>query len=159
MDFEIIEGRMFEKDDECIIMRNSKWTEASLQLYGYDDDSWNSLEIGDKIIFDKKEDGIYKKFTVVGILKENIKNDKNSNTRMIHTTLESAEYFDVLNVERINMNYIFSEYPQKHFPMGYEAVVYLIYDSYDKFYRYVRDVSDDTQSIEPIDPVTLEPLY
>jgi len=159
LDFEISEGRMFEKDDECIIMRNSKWAEASMELLGYDDDSWNSLGIGDKIIFENNEYDIYKKFTVVGILKENINNDKNSNTRIIHTTLKSAEYFDILNQERENLTYIFHENQKKQFPMGYEAVVYLTTDSYDKFYRYVRDISDDVHSIEPIDSVSLEPLY
>ena len=158
MEFEITEGRMFEKNDECIIMRNSKMTEDALQS-GEDDDPWNSLEVGDRIVFDNEENDIFKVFTVVGILKENINNDRNSNTRMIHTTLESAEYFDVLNQERSNITHIFSEYPEKDFLMGYEAVVYLTYNSYDKFSRYVDSLSDGTQGIEPIDPVSLKPIY
>jgi hypothetical protein len=117
------------------------------------------LEVGDKIVFENNENEIYKVFTVVGILQENINIDKNSNTRIIHTTLESAEYFDVLNQERTNMTYRFREYPEKDFLMGYEAVVQLVYNSYDSFYRYVCEISDDVHSIEPLDPVSFEPLY
>ena len=158
MDFEIVEGRMFERDDECVIMHNSKRTEVLLQD-GEDDEPFNLLEVGDKIIFENDDYDIYKVFTIVGILQENPNLDKNSNTRMIYTTFESAEYFDVLNKERTNLIARFSEYSEKDFLMGYTAVTYLTYDSYDKFYRYISNASEDAHGIEPIDPISLKPIY
>lgn len=130
-DLEISEGRMFEKDDECVISKNSKHFE----------ENWNKLNVGDTIVF-KNTNGIYKKYTVVGILKEDVRNDINTNQRMIHTTLKSAEGFDSLIIEsqkKMTNFQIFASDLSETLKIGYEAIIYL--KSYENFDDFSKEVS------------------
>ncbi len=91
-EFDLESGRMFENNDECIISKNT---------FAVDEEAmkWNAVKLGDKITI-KNDNGIYKEFLVVGIQKQDEEDTLNTNRRMIHTTLESAEYFDKITPKR-----------------------------------------------------------
>ena len=126
-EFALEKGRMFEKDDEVVIEKNRK---------NQDYPEWNDLDLDDKIIL-KNDNGIYKEFTIVGIKEQNPKDTDKIYRFMIYTTLESAEYFDVIASET-KTSYIsygtdnLDVLNEKDFiNLGYETLIYL--DSLDNF--------------------------
>ena len=168
-DFDLESGRMFENDSECVIDKNSKFIPQRLDEntksyipYNHDDESWNDLDLDDKIVI-KNNDGIYKEYTVVGIQKENPEDDVNTNRRIIYTTFESADYFDnIAAVEQMGLHSYslnpFSEDIMTEFiSMGYEVLVYL--ESPEDFLTlnnyFMNDninINDITFSISPFFP-------
>ena len=123
-DFDLESGRMFENDNECVIDKNSKfipqkWDENSESLVSFDPDEekWNDLNLGDKIVI-KNDDGIYKEYTIVGIQKEKPEYDEHTNRRIIYTTLESAEYFDSVATQKRR------SYSVYHWAVGEEVSIF-----------------------------------
>lgn len=138
----IAEGRMFEKDNECVISKNSLKST----------DNWNYLNVGDKVIFETS-DGIYKEYTIVGVLKEDVYNDINTNARFIYTTFEGAEYFENLSVKKQNYYLMIGAENghKKEIHMGYDALIYLKdYGDFDNFYQEVFRTSNGERRIEPL---------
>ena len=126
-EFALEKGRMFEKDDEVVIEKNRK---------NQDYPEWNDLDLDDKIIL-KNDNGIYKEFTIVGIKEQNPKDTDKIYRFMIYTTLESAEYFDVI-ASKTKTSYIsygtddLNVLNEKDFiNLGYKTLIYL--DSPDNF--------------------------
>ena len=124
-EFKLEKGRMFEKNDEAVIYKN--------RLYpGLENKYWNDLDLNDKIVI-KNDDGIYKEFTVVGITEQDPTDTKNTYRYMIYTTLESAEYFDVIAREtktsyisfEIDMNNINIINSNDFINLGYKTLIYL----------------------------------
>jgi len=141
LELNINKGRMFWNNGECIISQNRK-------RY----DNWNTLDIGDIIVFENSE-GIYKEFTVVGILKEDVYNDHNTNKRFIHTSYENSEYFeDVLGVNQYNGYDIDAEHGlKKSIRLGYDALIYLKnYNDFDNFFNEVLTKSNYTRFVVPL---------
>jgi len=90
-DFNLNEGRMFENDKEAVISINSSSEDNA--------DSWNRLKLGDMVVV-KNDDGVYKEFTVVGILEQNRNDDVSTMRKILHTTLEGAEYFQNIAIDQ-----------------------------------------------------------
>ena len=168
-DFDLESGRMFENDNECVIGKNSRFIPQRLDEntksyipYNHDDESWNDLDLGDKIVI-KNNDGIYKEYTVVGIQKENPEDDVNTNRRIIYAIFESAEFFDnVAEVEQVglhahSLNPFSIDIMTESISMGYEVLVYL--ESPEDFLTlnnyFMNDnisINDITFSISPFFP-------
>jgi hypothetical protein len=142
IEFNVVEGRMYENDDECVITKNSKRI----------NENWNYLNVGDKITFEIP--GLfYKKFMVVGILEEDPYNDTNTNARFIYTTYESAEHFQHVRGDKHAIYYIIgAEHgPKRQIRIGYDALFYL--KDHNDFYNFRNDVftqSNFTRFIEPL---------
>ena len=154
-------GRMFENEYECIIAHNPKATDE-------DSIKWNNIVIGDTITIENN-DGINKKFSVVGILEE-FKNDtSNTNRRILYTSLGGAEYFDEFApVEDTGIfGYNLTEFTiddinsgadiidsSIQIKMGYEILAYL--DDPEDFFH----VQTDLYKVELSSYMfTLEPLF
>lgn len=118
-DFVLEKGRIFENKDEVVIYKNR--LDVTSELNG-----WNSLDINDKIIIENA-DGIYKEFTVVGIKEQDPEDDEDTYRYILYTTLESAEYFDVITKDTKAT----CLYYNNKFDLGYEAVIYI--DSAENF--------------------------
>ncbi len=147
-EFDLESGRMFENDGECVISKNALAEDNSSIL-------WNKTELGDKITI-KNNDGIHKEFSVVGIQKQNADDTVDINRRMIHTTLEGAEYFDVIagefsggiSYEPIIIEDAGIKYPgdpdfnkpSRFIIMGYKALLYL--DNPDNFFKVNSQLSN-----------------
>ena len=152
---------MFENEYECIIAHNPKATDE-------DSIKWNNIVIGDTITIENN-DGINKKFSVVGILEE-FKNDtSNTNRRILYTSLGGAEYFDEFApVEDTGIfGYNLTEFTiddinsgadiidsSIQIKMGYEILAYL--DDPEDFFH----VQTDLYKVELSSYMfTLEPLF
>ncbi|MCL1792595.1 MAG: FtsX-like permease family protein [Oscillospiraceae bacterium] len=134
-EFNLESGRMFEGDDECVMAKNrlvantGRWDEDLVGVV--ECRNWNDMELGDMIVI-QNDDGIYKEFTVVGILEQNPRDDENTHRRMIYTTLESAEHFDVIASESdMAFRFHIPDYDKSAsgggesiFP-GYDALIYI----------------------------------
>ena len=172
-EFNLEKGRMFENDGEAVITKNSKfvpikpriWNEASaswneLELKN-EHEQWNDLDLGDKIII-KNDDGFYKEFTVVGIQEENPDNDIDTNRRMIYTTLEAAEYFDVIALIEGAGLHGYDVAPNQDFEysnlikMGYDVLVYL--DSPENFLTLNNYLINNDINISGLS-VSITPLF
>jgi len=149
-DIKLENGRMFETDNECVIVKNKlypnigKWNEESGG--GIESKDWNDLDLDDKIII-KDDDGFYNYFIVVGIIEQNFYDDITTNRCMIYTTLESAEYFDAIASEE-DMNFEINNYEK--IKMGYEGLIYL--DDPDNYYVLRAEMFNRGIWIEPLFP-------
>ena len=140
--FNLESGRMFENDFEAVIRKNP----VSSADYG----TWNDLNIGDKIILrsdkyvqyfmypegavlGKRDEGLKKEFTIVGILPEIESDDEYINRRIVYTTYDSAKYFhsiagtDLIGIRRgidHNIHRIDPD-PKNNFQLGHDALIYL----------------------------------
>lgn len=146
-EFNLERGRIFERDGEVVISKNSRfvptknriWDEISASWISLDlmneYEQWNYLDIGDRIVI-QNDDGFFKEFTVVGIKQESYGDSVNTNRRMIHTTLESAEYFETIaKIKEAGIRaYPITVYPfqggrmnssEEFIRMGYDVLVYL----------------------------------
>ena len=157
--FDLEKGRMFENGGEAVIAKNrldpniGRWDEDS-EAY-IESEVWKDLDLNDKIIF-KNAEGIYKEFTVVGILAQNPSDDRNTKRNVIYTTFESAEYFDVIADEKRESKPVTSrtdlvyDENREFANMGYEALFYL--NSPDNFLVLREKMSEKGISIEPFFP-------
>jgi len=171
-EFNLESGRMFERDDEAVIAKNSLFnlddsvwdehSETSLDLTELI--SWNDLDLGNKIVI-KNDNGIYKEFTVVGIQAEDSVNNMYTNRRMIYTTFESASYFDNIasdrrgnsvtapptkNSELLNPNFFIEFNPLRNVKLGYDVIAYLY--SPEKFDNLRLKMFATEMDIEPLFP-------
>ena len=126
----LIEGRLFENDDECVI---SIWG-SNAEIY------WSNLEIGDTIVFNDNN-GVFKEFTIVGFVRENINEDKNNIQGVIYTTIEGAEIFDPLVEPFIGFRL------SGYFPRGYEAVIFL--ESHENYNAFQDDIVNASKPHNP----------
>ncbi|MCL2187163.1 MAG: ABC transporter permease [Defluviitaleaceae bacterium] len=123
--FNVVEGRMFENDNEAVAFRNVTIICGDfVQMYTY--------EIGDSITFAQGE--FYKTFTIVGLLDETEWENARPSPALF-TTFSGAEVFNI--------------FPQKeqglgldgasgfYIPAGYDAIIYL--RSADDF-EFMRNV-------------------
>jgi len=159
-DFKIETGRMFENDDECVIAQNAVRRNFEIEHGWQDDlDNWNYLDIGDIIII-KNDEGIYKKFTIVGIQEEDTANDANTIRRMLYTTLEGAEYFTAIASNASGLSYITAPIgeninhldfnPLRRIYMGLDVLIYL--DSPESYFD-LRNIMHKEADI------IIEPLF
>ncbi|MCL2313445.1 MAG: ABC transporter permease, partial [Firmicutes bacterium] len=152
-DFKLEKGRMFEKDGEAVIEKNRINPNYS---------EWNDLEIGDKIVI-QNDNGIYKEFTVVGITEQDPNIDMESFACLIYTTIESAEYFDVIAGERSGMwswgitmgdnwntrlvELGIEKFRKYQISMGYDALIFL--DSYENMDNVKVKAQERGATIDP----------
>ena len=159
-DFNLAKGRMFENDGEAVIAQNNIRKEHDIEHGYYDSgqfNNWEYLDLGDKIII-RNDDGMYKEFTVVGIQAQNNEEDHNTFRNFIYTTLESAEYFDVIaskNWVEIMLNSM-GGHPfrriegRDYVRLGHDALIYL--DDPKNFTAFEKNMHDMGFEIEPLFP-------
>ena len=150
-EFNIEYGRMFENNNECVISINSKSSA--------DSDTWSKLDLGNKIIIENTN-GIYKEFVVVGIQRQDTRDDEHTNRRVIYTTLESAEYFEIIASDKKRSYFLGNDEDLKNpdfisaitdKAMGYESLIYLdSHENYQDF--YLKLIHENLQ-------FGLQPLY
>ena len=145
--FNFESGRMFENSGEAAITKN---------MLDMNHGGWNDLDIGDKIII-KNDGGIYKEFTVTGILEQNPGDVENTNRWMIYTAFEDAEYFDYIADESVENLIITSpDYFGEHIDsskfvrMGYDALIYA--DHPENYWDLRNNMYDAGVFIEPLFP-------
>ena len=124
-EFKLEQGRMFEKDDEAVIDKNRLYPDGK-EFLGKE--GWNDLELGDKVVL-YTDAGLYKEYTIVGILEQDPENTREDYYYALYTTLEGAECFD--SIAKPN-RYAIAEYLTKHLPCsdmflntGYDTLIYL----------------------------------
>ena len=127
----LVDGRMFENAEECIISKNNSYAE----------DNWNELKPGDKIVFNDAN-GVYKEFDIVGIVDEDVVKDSHEIEQgAIYTTTEGAEHFDPLVKPCI------IERQTGYFMQGYDAVIFL--ESYEYYESFQDKIISESKPFNP----------